>query len=397
MTQTVTELSVTSMEAAEDALAYARTAMLPAFSVTYAPKIPFPANREDLCQTIEYELAPSRAAERLPELMDNVFGKEAGGFASAQQCAFSRSSSMYPFIRKAQLDAAADYFSSAKEANDLICVAAEIGAKLKEQLGVRPTLEKIFHVYQRWINTTFRYAATGRPEDHSAAALMRNRTGVCQAIAALTVLVLPHLGLVTRYISGQGGGREGLAPHAWNMVRVPAPEGDRGLEDQLQWYHVDFTFGMNGPTPHTLTSRSALAFAVTHAWDEELYTQDFLNRCLRKTQALRGADITLRVNKGSWQLGAVTVTSPRPMLTGNEQQGHWIDLYTLLRFLGGGCEYIASENRLRVVLHDRQFLIDNGTSYLGGPEGYLGISVLRHLPLRVFGTEQNLHVRWWWA
>ena len=108
MTQTVTELSVTSMEAAEDALAYARTAMLPAFSVTYAPKIPFPANREDLCQTIEYELAPSRAAERLPELMDNVFGKEAGGFASAQQCAFSRSSSMYPFIRKAQLDAAAE-------------------------------------------------------------------------------------------------------------------------------------------------------------------------------------------------------------------------------------------------------------------------------------------------
>lgn len=379
MTQTKTDLQVTTMEAAEAALDYARIAMLPQFSVTYTPKIPFPANRDDLRQTLER--------------MNDIYQKEVGDFPAAQQRAYEGSCSMSPFVRKTQLDVTADYFTSSKDANDLICVAAEIGAKLKEQVGDRPTLQRIIHVYQKWINSTFRYERTGRPEDHSAVALMRSRTGVCQAIAALTVLVLPHMGLLTQYISGQGGGREGLAPHAWNVVRVPAPGNDPALEDQMQWYHVDFTFGMNGATPHTLNPVSTLSFQATHAWDEEVYTQSYLNHCLHKANILRGADILLHENKNSWQLGGITVTSPRPVLTGNARQGHWIDLFTLLRFLGGGCEYVPHEDRLRICLHNRQYLVENGSYYLDGPEGYLKVSVLRHLPLQIFGTEKALALK----
>ena len=397
MTETTTDLQVTTPEAAENALHYARTAMLPAFSVTYTPKIPLSLNRDDLQRTLDYTLAPYNAALRLQEQLGQLFRKEVGDFSAAQQHTYQSSSHMYPFVRKACLEVAADYFTSAKDANDLVCLAAEIGSKLKEQLGSHPTVEKIIHVYQKWINTTFRYESTGRPEDHSAVSLMRRRTGVCQAIAALTVLVLPHLGLHTLYISGQGGGREGLAPHAWNLIRVPAAGTDPALEDQLPWHHVDFTFGMNDFTPHTLTSRSAQAFSATHAWNEAFCTQTVLNRCLRQAKALQSADITLHENKPGWQLGDISVTSPRAILIGSEAQGHWVDLLTLLRFLGGGCEYIPSENRLRIVLHDRQFLVDNGRAYLGGPEGYLKVSVLQHLPLRLFGTARDLHVRWWTA
>jgi len=383
MTQTKTDLLVTTLEDAEAALNYARIAMLPSFSVTYTPKIPFPANRDDLRRTMEYTLAPYSGSLRLQELMNEVYQKEAGDFAAAQQRAYEGSCSMFTFVRKARLDAAVDYFTSAKDANDLICVAAEIGAKLREQVGSRPTLHRIIHVYQKWINATFRYVSTGLPEDHSAYALVRKGSGVCQAIAALTVLVLPHLGLVTQYVSGQGGGREGLGPHAWNVVRVPVPDHHPALEEQMQWYHVDFTFGMNGATPNTLTPLSTRSFQATHVWDEVLYTEVFLNRCLHRAAALRSADIVLCENNPCWQLGGITVTSPRAMLAGNPQQGHWIDLYTLLRFLGGGCEYVASENRLRICLNNRQYLVDNGGSFLGGPEGCLKVSVLRHLPLQI--------------
>ena len=383
MSQTKTDLHVTTMEAAEDALAYARTAMLPAFSVTYTPKIPFPTNREDLRQSLNYTLAPYSGMLRLQELMGEIYQQAVGTFSAAQQRAYEGNCQMYTFVRKSQLDAAVDYFTSAKDTNDLICVAAEIGTKLRAQLGDRPTVQRIIHVYQKWINATFRYENTGRPEDHSAFALMRDRTGVCQAIAALTVLVLPYLGLHTQYIAGQGGGREGLGPHAWNLIRVPAVGNDPALEDQLQWYHVDFTFGMNGVTPHTLNPRSAMAFATTHVWDEEL-SQTYLNHCRHKELAMRCAEIVLRENKDSWQLGDISVTTPRPMLVGNDQQGHWIDLFTLLRFLGGGCEYIAHENRLRICLNDRQYLVDNGRYYLDGPGGYLKVSILRHLPVQIF-------------
>lgn len=390
MTQTKTDLQVHTMEAAEDALDYARIAMLSQFSVTYVPKIAFPANRDDLRQTLEYTLAPYNAVSQLQELMNTVYCKEAGDFAAAQQHAYEGSCSMYTFVRKTQLDAAVNYFTSAKDTNDLICVAAEIGAMLRKQVGDRPTLQRIVHVYQKWINSTFQYVQTGQPEDHSAVALMRNRTGVCQAIAALTVLVLPHMGLLTQYIAGQGGGREGLGPHAWNVVRVPAPANDTALEDQMQWYHVDFTFGMNGVTPNTFTALSALSFEATHEWDTERYTQSYLNRCLHKADALRKADIVLRENRASWQLGSISVTTPRPLLVGSEERGHWIDLFTLLRFLGGGCEYVAGENRLRVCLNNRQYLIDNGSYYLNGPADYLKISVLRHLPLQICGVGSEL-------
>lgn len=391
MTQSKTDLQVTTLEAAEAALDYARMAMLPAFSVTYTPKIPFPVNRDDLSRTLEYTLAPYNAMLRLQERMNDIFGKEAGDFAAAQQRAFSGSSSMYTFVRKARLDAAVQFHTSPKEANDLICLAAGVGADLKAKLGNRPTLERIFHVYQAWINASFRYLSTGQPEDHSAYALVRKGSGVCQAIAALTVLVLPHLGLETQYVSGQGLGSDGFGGHAWNAVRVPA--GNAAVEDQLQWYHVDFTFGMNGLTPHTLTPGSAAVFEKTHLWDRDAINQTSLQRRFHRNQQLCRAQLYLSANRPTWQLGEISITSPRPVLLGNEQQGHWLDLYTLLRFLGGGCEYLPNQNQLRIVLPGRQCLVENGRAYLGGPGGYLNVSVLRHLPLQVYGTAEALFLK----
>lgn len=387
MNEPKTDLQVPSMEAAADAIAYARTAMLPAFTVTCTPPPPFSFKRNDLRRQMEDPLS------QLQETLFSVFQEPVGSFAAAQQYSCGGSCQMDPFSRKTRLDAAIEYFTSSKEANDLICLAAEIGMELRSKLGQRPTVEKIIHVYQRWINTTFRYAETGQIEDHSAAALIRSRSGVCQAIAALTVLVLPHLGLLTRYISGLGRGSDGLGRHAWNLIRVASPSHSAAAADPLQWYHVDFTFGMNCPTPHTLTPISALAFEKTHQWDAAAVSPELLHRQFREEERLRGAQIRMKANDPRWQLGEITITSPSPLLVGSSSCCHWIGLSAVLRFLGGGCEYLPAENRLRICLGHRQYLVENGSCYLGGPEGYLSVSILRHLPVQIFGAEDTLSIK----
>ena len=389
MNEHKTDLQVSSAEAAADAMAYALTAMLPAFTVTYAPSTLFPARPGHRRKAAEHPLLGGTL--RLDEMMSAVYQKNTGSFPSSQRYHYGGRYQMYP--HKARLDASVRYLSSAKEANDLTCLAAEIGAALKQKLGARPSVEKIIRVYQKWINSTFRYVSTGQIEDHSAAALIRNRCGVCQAIAALTVLVLPHLGLVTRYVSGQGMGTDGFGPHAWNLIRAALPFQSAGVEEQLRWYHVDFTFGMNGFTPHTLTPFSTRAFEKTHRWDASEDDHQTICRQLRETERLRSAQIRMQANHPTWQLGEITVTSSRPLLVGGSGRCHWIDLSTVLRFLGGGCEYLPGEDCLRICLDHRQYLVENGSSYLDGPEGYLDVSILLHLPLQMTGAEDSLALK----
>lgn len=107
--------------------------------------------------------------------------------------------------------------------------------------------------------TLFVYKKTGATRDHAAVGLLQTRQGVCQAIAALSMVILPHLGILARYVCGEGYSGTDWGPHAWNAVW--APNG--------AWHQVDFTFGLHRKTtPNTFTPPDDLHFRELHRWDE---------------------------------------------------------------------------------------------------------------------------------
>lgn len=63
--------------------------------------------------------------------------------------------------------------STAKEVNDVRCVAAEIGEILHSRLNGRNTLNNAIHEYQKWINEFFDYKNTGSINDHTAIGLLK--------------------------------------------------------------------------------------------------------------------------------------------------------------------------------------------------------------------------------
>lgn len=128
----------------------------------------------------------------------------------------------------------------------------------------RPTgkhrLFQVIAAYQSWLKRFFVYKKeTGATRDHAAVGLLQTRQGVCRAIAALSMVILPHLGILARYVCGEGYSGTDWGPHAWNAVW--APNG--------AWCHVDFTFGLHRKTtPNTFTPQDDFRFRELHRWDE---------------------------------------------------------------------------------------------------------------------------------
>lgn len=351
------------------------------------------ADREQALQAMDYAacaMLPSFSlhlhrlgGQQLTGLLRQGFTAHGGFFPHAQLRAHRSTVTTDPLGRQAVLSPAVTYLCSAKQANDVICVAAEIGALLRRQLGERRDAGSAIWVYQRWINSHFQYRSTGQAEDHTAVGMLLNRSGVCQGIAALTLLVLPHLGLKVQYVAGQGGGEEGWQPHGWNVIW-----------DGKEWIHADFTFGMSCLlTPTTKSELGRRLFVRNHRWEEGLYHPEALTRRQKAMERLRQSTVALRANDCRCVLGGVSLTAPKPLLIGNEAQGHWIDLQSILRLLGGGCEYVPGQDLLRFCLGGQQWVVPEGASYLGGPEGYFSVALLRRLPLSLQGERDALALR----
>lgn len=90
----------------------------------------------------------------------------------------------------------ARYMSTGKEVNDLRCVAADIAESIKRGLPENTDFFQVIAAYQNWLKRFFVYKKTGATRDHAAVGLLQTRQGVCQAIAALSMVILPHLGIL---------------------------------------------------------------------------------------------------------------------------------------------------------------------------------------------------------
>lgn len=146
--------------------------------------------------------APLTELQRAVSLLNN----SASDFSKSQLRKTASEYRYYPFPRKVSATFRKIYMSTAKEVNDVRCVAAEIGEILHSRLNGRNTLNNAIHEYQKWINEFFDYKNTGSINDHTAIGLLKNRSGVCQAIAAVTMLIFPYLGYSVQYISGEAYG-----------------------------------------------------------------------------------------------------------------------------------------------------------------------------------------------
>ena len=165
----------------------------------------------------------ARASELTSDIQYGVlslYKNTAGSFAGAQLSQFSLQMISDSFGRFSRVIINSRFFSSSKELNDLICVSAEIACLLNNKVrDHRDEFEKI-SLFDKWVRNNFEYKSTSKIEDHIAIDLLKNRSGVCQAIAAIAVLVLSYMGVKVLYVTGEGKGSHGWGPHAWNAIHV---------------------------------------------------------------------------------------------------------------------------------------------------------------------------------
>ena len=245
----------------------------------------------------------------------------------------------------------ARYMSTGKEVNDLRCVATDIAESIKRGLPENTDFFQVIAAYQSWLKRFFVYKKTGATRDHAAVGLLQTRQGVCQAIAALSMVILPHLGILARYVCGEGYSGTDWGPHAWNAVW--APNGT--------WHQVDFTFGLHRKTtPNTFTLQDDLSFRELHRWDEVAQSpalfqnvQTFENRLQAKTVLL------FANNPFKAEIGGIPMLFDEPVL-----QNGCVRLLPLLTLLGGGCELL--EDTLHIVLGGKTYRIPCGMTISNG-------------------------------
>ncbi len=76
-----------------------------------------------------------------------------------------------------------------------------------------------------------KYDDSGKQIDHDALGPLLNKSGVCDGISKLAVMVFDRIGIQSKMVVGDlciGGSEQG--PHAWNKVRIDG-----------EWYNLDIT------------------------------------------------------------------------------------------------------------------------------------------------------------
>ena len=171
-----------------------------------------------------------------------------------------------------------NYFDSAKDINDLSCILAEQAKRIRSNCG--NNANTIVDSIMRWFRKNIEYKNNNQLADHSAVCLYKNKTAVCQGIAAYAYQLLTFCGLEARYVSGQGNGADGWGLHGWNMVK---------LNDK--WHHVDYTFELNSLRLSAIKKEHE--FKKDHRWNEMIYNNSYSNELSNTRKTLNNSVIIL--------------------------------------------------------------------------------------------------------
>ena len=175
-----------------------------------------------------------------------------------------------------------NYFDTAKDINDLSCILAEQAQRIRENCGNNGHM--IVNSIMKWFRENIEYKNTAQIADHSAVGLYKNKTAVCQGIAAYAYLLLSYCGLEARYVSGEGEGGNGWGPHGWNMVKL-----------NEVWHHIDYTFELNSRRLNVIMSEEK--FRKDHRWDAVRYSRQRSDELSTVRRTLKASVIILLPNE----------------------------------------------------------------------------------------------------
>lgn len=311
----------------------------------------------------------ARASELTSDIqygVTSLYKNTVGSFAGAQLSQFSIQMVSDPFGRFSKLLINARYFSSPKEFNDLICVAGEIAGLLYKKVRNRSDdLEKIY-TFDRWVRQNFEYKSTSQIEDHTAINLLKSRSGVCQAIAAIAVLVLSYMGVKVLYVSGEGKGNNGWGPHAWNTAFING-----------QWIHMDFTFSMNSlRLPCTKSVVEEKFFVKTHRWDKKEYSSRSMASKWESICWNKENGVNIIVNAESCRINGVEVKFSSKLLV-KDGNRILVDLASIIRLMGGGIELIPDTGTINVCVCNKRIILKGAMNHFH--DGFFDQIVLSHI------------------
>lgn len=317
----------------------------------------------------------ARASELTSDIQYGVislYKNTAGSFAGAQLSQFSLQMISDPFGRFARVLITSRYFSSPKELNDLICVSAEIACLLNKIVrDPKSEIEKIY-LFDRWVRNNFEYKSTCQIEDHAAINLLINRSGVCQAIAAMAVLVLSYMGVKVLYVTGDGKGNHGWEPHAWNAIKINS-----------RWIHLDFTFSMNSfRLPCTKLGIEEKLFSKTHRWDVKEYSSHSMDSKWKSICWNNKKGLKIEVGANNCRISGVDVRFSSRLLIrdGNKLL---VDIASIVSLLGGGMELIPDTGSINICVCNKRIILKGVLKHFH--EGYFDQTVLAH----IWETDRN--------
>ena len=324
----------------------------------------------------------ARASELTSDIqygVTSLYKNTIGSFAGAQLSQFSIQMISDPFGRFSKLLINARYFSSPKELNDLICVSAEIADLLNKKVRNRSNdFEKIY-IFDRWVRKNFEYKSTSQIKDHTAINLLKSRSGVCQAIAAIAVLVLSYMGVEVLYISGEGKGNAGWGPHAWNSVFVNG-----------HWIHMDFTFSMNSlRLPCTKSGIEERFFIRTHRWDKKGYSSRSLDSKWKSICWNKGNGANIIVNAESCRINGVEVKFSSKLLV-KDGNRILVDLASIIRLMGGGIELIPNTGTINDCVCNKRIILKGAFKHFH--DGLFDLIVLDHIWKNEYINDSELRI-----
>ena len=291
--------------------------------------------------------------EDIQDAITGMYSLECGYFSTAQTKSYAFEILFDASGSFAQIYLKTDYMSSEKECNDFTCIAAEISELLLTECGLWANDFQKIAKFSSWVKKNFDYKITNTDKDYSAVELLRNRTGVCQAVAALAVKVLPYMGIETQYISGQGYGTSGWGKHAWNIVKTDG-----------RWIHVDFTFALNSLlVPMTDNSLNLKMFKKTHQWNSDLLSEAAIAARSALFHEIEKSEILLIENEKYFMIHGVKIFTETPiyMNTGNKE---YISIGDLIHYLGGACELNPSSDTMRICVGSQIMTLNHAVSLL---------------------------------
>lgn len=265
-----------------------------------------------------------------------------------------------------------NYFDSAKDINDLSCILAEQAKRIRLNCG--NNAKAIVDSIMNWFRQNIEYKNNNQLADHSAVGLYKNKTAVCQGIAAYAYQLLSFCGLEARYVSGEGNGTGGWGPHGWNMVKL------NGI-----WEHIDYTFELNSSRVSAI--RKEREFKKDHRWDESRYNNRRSDELSNARKTLNSSVIILLPGEDCISVNGclvdTTVMHKICVISNNVIYVSLLDIVTLY----GGC-YNLKGNNICIYLGVNSYSIPFDKATYSNGAWYIKVIWLQSLKIRI-KTDNN--------